>query len=242
MTTGSGTGTPAAQGGLTHFLSWIVSEFSPRTLAIPVDTRRQMYENSVRYWNTHSGYKIGGVFDYTPGDYRVQISTNFKTVSDVVPTSTTTYIWNDHPLWTLTGITILDNVTTDLIMMSEAFRNYRVYVGTDFRWEYKKSDDPSVGGYLYVANVPNGVQSLYVEGTRRITTSETITTELIVNWIYYYAKALVKQIEGHTLRAVGMVDISTDGQSMVDEGREEQKDLQEQLKREAWWTCFPKRM
>jgi len=225
----------------TSFLTWIAAEFAPRTLATPEATLKQMYENAIRYWNTHSGYKIAGVYDYTAGSSRLQLSTSFKTVSDVMPTSTTTYIWNDHPLWTLTGITILDNVTTDLIMMSEAFRNYRIYVGTNFRWHYEKSDVPSVAGYLYVENVPSGVQSLYVEGTRRITEDEDISTELILNWIYYYTKALVKQIEGHTLRAAGMVDIPTDGQVLVDEGREEQKDLQETLKRESWWTVFPKR-
>lgn len=223
------------------YLTWIANEFAPRILATPEITLKQMYENAIRYWNTHSGYKITGLYDYKPGVKRVQISESFKAISNVLPTSATTYIWNSHPLWTLTGITILDNVTTDLIMMSEAFRNYRVYVGTNFRWHFEKSDDPSVGGYLSCVNVPAGVGSVYVEGTRRILEDEVVTTELILNWLYYYTKALVKQVEGHALRAVGIIDVSTDGQAMVDEGREEMKDLQETLKKEAWWVMFPKR-
>jgi len=224
------------------YLTWIKNEFKPRTLATPDDTIKQMFENAVRYWNTHSAYKISTVYEYSPGAERIQLSNEFKTVVDVIPTSATEYIWNTHPLWTLTGITILDNITTDLIMMSEAFRNYRVYVGTNFRWHWEKSDDPNVGGYLYVVNVPSGVGSLYVVGTKRILANEEISTEVILNWILYYTKALVKQVEGHALRAAGIIDVSTDGQALVDEGREEQMELQEKLKKESWWVCFPKRM
>jgi len=226
----------------TAYLTWIANEFKPRTLATPEATLKQMFENAIRYWNTHSGYKITGLYNYSPGTVRVQISPSFKAISEVLPTKTTTYIWNDHPLWTLTGITILDNVTTDLIIMSEAFRNYRMYVGTNFRWHFEKSDVPGVGGYLYAINVPMGVGSLYVEGTRRILEDEVVTTEVVLNWLYYYTKALVKQVEGHALRVAGIIDITTDGQQMVDEGREEQKDLQETLKKESWWTIFAKRM
>jgi hypothetical protein len=222
-------------------VDWVIREFKPRTLATPQATLEQQADNAILYWNTHSAYKISGVYDFTPGAVRVQLDTSFKSAADVIPTNATTYIWNDHPLWTLTGVTILDNVTTDLIMMSEAFRNYRIYVGTNFRWHFEKSDNPAVGGYLYAVNVPQGVQSLYVVGTKRILDTETVTTELILNWLYYYTKALVKQIEGHALRAAGIIDVSTDGQQMVDEGREEMKDLQDTLRKEAWWVMFPKR-
>jgi len=225
----------------TAYLTWIANEFAPRILATPETTLKQMYENAIRYWNTHSGYKITGLYDYTPGTKRVQISESFKQVSNVLPTSAATHIWNSHPLWTLTGITILDNVTTDLIMMSEAFRNYRVYVGTNFRYHFEKSDDPSEGGYLYCVNVPSGVQSVYVEGTRRIMEDETVTTELILNWLYYYTKALVKQVEGHALRSTGIIDVKTDGQEMVDEGKEEMGELKETLQKESWWVMFSKR-
>jgi hypothetical protein len=222
-------------------VDWVVREFAPRTLATTQVTLEQQAENAVRYWNTHSAYKISSVYDYAAGTVRVQLGAAFKAVADVIPTNATTYIWNDHPLWTLTGVTILDNVTTDLIMMSEAFRNYRIYVGTNFRWHFEKSDDSTKGGYLYAVNVPQGVQSLYVMGTKRILDGETVPTELILNWLFYYTKALVKQIEGHTLRAAGIIDVTTDGQQMVDEGREEMKDLQETLRRESWWVAFPKR-
>jgi len=224
-----------------EIINWIGTEFLPRTLATPTSVIGQQVDNAIRYYNTHSAYKISGVYDYTPGTKRVQISEAFKTIVEVIPTTSTTWIWNDHPLWTLLGITVLDNVTTDLIMMSEAFRNYQIYVGSNFRWTWAKSDDPTVGGYLYAINVPSRVRALFVVGTKRILPGEDIVTEVILNWILYYTKALVKQVEGHTLRAAGIVDLKTDGQELVTEGREEQKHLQDQLMKESFWVTAIKR-
>jgi len=225
----------------TKYHTWMEQEFAPRTLATPTATIEQQVENAIRYYNTHSAYKISGVYDYTSGQKRVQIDTSFKTLIDVIPTSSTTWIWNDHPLWTLLGVTVLDNVTTDLIMMSEAFRNYRIYVGSNFRWVFEKSDVPTVGGYLYCINIPTTVGGVYVVGTKRITVDEDVVVPVILNWIYYYTKALVKQIEGNTLRVAGIVDLKTDGQELYSEGREEQKDLQSALQKESFWVLALKR-
>lgn len=222
-------------------VSWIVEEFKPLTLISPTNTLLQQVDNAVRYWNTHSAFKISGVYDYAAGTKRVQIDPEFKSVVDVIPTQATTWIWNDHPLWTLTGITVLDNVTTDLIMMSEAFRNYRIYVGTNFRFHWQKSDDPTTGGYVYAINVPNNVSSLFVIGTKRILSNENVTNEYILDWVLYYAKALVKQIEGNTLRKTAIIDTPIDGQAMIDEGREEVKDLQARLARDCRWVIMMKR-
>jgi hypothetical protein len=228
----------------TNLLTWMAGEFAPRILATPEASVKQMFENAIRYWNSHSGYKISTVVNYTPGTARVQVGAAFKTVVDVMPTSQAEQIWNNHPLWTLTGVTILDNVTTDLILMSEAFRNYQIYVGTNFRFHFEKSDLPTAGGYLYCVNVPAGTASLYVVGTKRILPDEdvSILPEVIVNWIYYYTKALVKQLEGHTLRATDIIDVKSDGQELYDEGKEEVEKLQETIKKEAWWVMFLKRM
>lgn len=225
----------------TKYLTWIANEFAPRELATPDTVIQQQVENAIIYYNTHSAYKITGIYDYITSQKRVQLDNSFKTVIDVLPTSTTTWIWNDHPLWTLTGVTILDNVTTDLIMMSEAFRNYRIYVGSNFRFTFEKSDVPLVGGYLYCINVPSGVNGVYVVGTKRITEDEDLVVEVILNWIKYYTKALVKQIEGNTLRAAGIVDLKTDGQELVNEGKEEMKVLQDALMKESFWVMSVKR-
>jgi len=225
----------------TKYSTWIANEFLPLNLITPTATLEQMLENAIRYWNTHSGYKVSSMVAYAPGTKRVQLSPEFKSVVTVYPNTTTTWIWNDHPLWTLLGITVLDSVTTDLIMMSEAFRNYRIYVGTDFRWVYEKSDDPTVGGYLYCINVPNGVTGLYVLGTKRITKTENIKNEYILDWLLRYWKALVKQVEGNTLRKAGIIDIKNDGDTLVREGIDEMHKLQETLARDSRWVVLAKR-
>jgi hypothetical protein len=225
------------------YVNWIKNEFLPIKLVCgTVDgIIEQQIENAIRYWNTHSGYKISTMVSYAPGTVRVQLPATFKMPVTVIPSQTTTWIWNDHPLWTLLGITVLDNVTTDLIMMSEAFRNYRIYVGTDFRWTFDKSDDPEVGGYLYCINVPAGTSGLHVIGTKRILRSEDIEIEYALDWLLYYAKALVKQVEGNILRKAGLIDAKNDGQELVNEGMKEMKELQERLARDSRWVVLAKR-
>lgn len=223
------------------YVSWIRTEFLPLTLITPLVSIEQCIENAIRYWNTHSAYKISQVVDYSANSNRVQLDPEFKAVVDVLPTAATTYIWSSHPLWTLVGLTVLDNVTSDLIMMSEAFRSYQIYVGTNFRFAYKRSDDPTIGGHLYCVNVPANTQSLLAIGTKRITKNEDIKSQYILDWILFYSKALVKQIEGNTLRKTMIIDTPLDGAELLREGREEVKDLQESLARDSRWVIFMKR-
>jgi len=211
-------------------VAWLKVEFQPLTLATPDETLEQIVDNSVRYWNTHSGLKLTTMFDPPAGGSAIQLNNQFKTVVNVYPSATTTWIWNDHPLWTLLGITILDNVTGDMIMMSEAFRNYRCYVGTDMRWYFEQSKVSSEGGLLFMTNLPRGTDKIAVVGTKRITADESITNEYIIDWILPYAKALLKQIEGNTLRKGGIVDIKDDGAELVREGKEEQKTFRNSLR------------
>lgn len=223
------------------YLTWIANEFKPLTLITPVESIEQCVENAIRYWNTHSAHRITAMYPYSHGQSRVQIDPEFKAVVDVLPSSIPEYIWSSHPLWTLTGITVLDNVTTDLIMMSEAFRNYRIYVGTNFRWTFQMSTSPTVGGFLYCKNIPRGAVSLFVEGTKRITKNEDIKSQYILDWILNYSKALVMQIEGNTLRKTAIIDTPLDGQQMVTDGRADQKELRESLAKDARWIIFMKR-
>jgi len=230
-----------SQRDTTKYLTWVKNEFKPLTLATPDATLEQLLENAIRYWNTHSARKVSTMVSYASGTKRVQLSPEIKSVVEVYPNKTTTWIWNDHPLWTLVGITVLDSVTTDLIMMSEAFRNYKIYVGTDFRWVFDPSTSPEVGGHLYCINVPTGVTGLYVVGTKRITKEENIRDEYILDWLLRYFKALVKQVEGNTLRKSGIINIANDGQELYGEGREEMLQLQEQLAKDSRWVLMAKR-
>jgi len=224
------------------YIKWLKQEFLPLQLATPDTTLKQIVENAIRYWNTHSAYRIETMVDFPPGTKRVQLNAQFKAVADCYPSKTTTWIWNDHPLWTLMGITVLDNVTGDLIMLSEAFRSYRAYVGTDFQFIWQKSEDMNVGGYLYAINVPAGTDKLYVIGTKRITEFEDVKIEPIYDWLLRYSKALLQQIEGNTLRKSSIVNIANDGQSMVNDGKERAKELEDRLAEDSRWVIFARKI
>jgi hypothetical protein len=244
--TGGGTGQPitspnlATQRPTGKYLEWLKTEFLPLTLATPDNTLEQIVENAVRYWNTHSAYRITTMFDYS-NERMIELNDQFKSVVDVIPARKSTWIWSDHPLWTLLGITVIDNVTGDLIMLSESFRNYRIYVGADMRWQFERSEDPNTPGKLFLTNVPSGVEALAVVGTKRITIDEDIKQEYILDWLLQYMKALTKQSEGNILRKSSIINIKNDGQEMMNEGKEEMKMLKEALAKEGRWTAFLRR-
>ena len=219
--------------------AWINTEFAPLTLATPAATIAQQVENAIVYWNTHSAHRIAVMA--TLNAYRVQMPTSVKGVYDVMPAQETAWILRDHPLWTLVGIQVLDNVTSDLIIMSEAYRNYRQYTGTNFTWHWERSDDPAVGGYLYVINMPAATTRMCVICTKRILPGEDITSEHIYNWVRRYAKALVRCIEGNTLRKAGLIQAPNDGADMIREGLDEIKELKAELSVEGRWAVMAKR-
>ena len=224
-------------------VEWMRKQFYPLTLATPLATLNQIVDNSVRYWNTHSGYKVTAMVLAPGSGDRVQVSDAFKTVVQVVPSSSTTWIWNDHPLWTMMGIQIMDNITGDLILMSEAYRSYRIYVGSDMRWMWQPpaEGDPTVGGYIAATNIPHGATHIRITGTLRIRPTDTLKAPPIIDWITQYANALLKQIEGNTLRKGKVIDLQTDGGDMISEGKEEQKELKEELSKDSRWVVLMKR-
>jgi len=225
----------------TQMQEWLSTEFLPLTLASPKALQMQLIENAIRYWNTHSAYPIAEMYSKPASGGRVQLSANYKNVLQVWPSNETSWVLRDHPLWTLVGIQVLDNVTSDLIVMTEAYRNYRFYTGTDFTWHFERSDNPAVGGYLYAVNLPQSTTNIYVLGTKHISTTEDITSEHIYDWIQRYAKALLKMAEGNTLRKSGLINANNDGEELVQEGKEEIKELQDVLAKEGRWTTFIRR-
>lgn len=223
------------------YLNWIKTEFQPLTLITPDDTLKQLLENAIRYFNTHSAYKISTMVQAS-GTSRIQLPKAFKQVQGVYPSRSSTWVWGDHPMWSLLGVMVLDNVTTDLIMLTEAFRNYRIYVGTNFRWFFEASRDPNIGGYLYTVNAPAGTPGFFVVGSKRITAAEDIKEEFIQDFILRYLKALVKQVEGNSLRKANMIlPTGLDGAEMVSEGMEDMKDLQLELAENGRWCSFLRR-
>lgn len=226
----------------TQIVEWIQKEFGDVQLATPAQTILQQVDNAMAYWNTHSAFKTVVMVDYVRGQTYADLPVRVKSVAEVIPNYTTTWILQDQPLWSLLGLTILDNVTEDLIMMGEAFRGYRKYVGTDFRWQFVRSENPEVGGKLYIINCPNEMTRACVIGTLRINPkTDSIASEHVYSWVRRYAKALVKVSEGNALRKGSIIGVQNDGQVIVDEGKDELKDLQNELAVCGRWLAFSRR-
>lgn len=221
--------------------NWIYTEFSPTTLAIAQETIDQQIDNAIRYWNTHSAHKVTAMFDYSSTD-SIPLSTGIKNVVKVYPSSDQQTVLSGHPMWALLGFITLDQYTNDLMMLSNAFEGYRIYLGMDFRWKYERSDDQNVTpGRLYVQNVPPGSVKLAVVGLKWIVPDEDITDSFILDWILQYALALCKTKEGNTLRKADMIGISNDGERMLQEGLTSMKELNQRLQNESQWALFASR-
>lgn len=302
-----------------EILEWVHQEFMPVSLATPDETIIQIIRNAKRYWNTHSAFPIVKMYPVLAGGFALQVSPDFKTVVRVYPARTPDWILQNYPVWSLLGITIIDNLTSDLVMLSEAYRNYRYYMGTDFHFMWQKSDNPMIGGKVYMSNLPYMTTDCAIVGTKRImdgtaqdnfsgtsgtltffpltensvtftngmhiytddgagalvsnvngysgtinyvtgawtvtgwvvaTTTgtvtydyeEDITSEHILQWLTYYVKALVKMVEGNTLRKTGVIGITNDGDTLYKEGSEERKDLEVKLGVEGRWLTFVRKI
>jgi len=301
-----------------EIIDWVKQEFMPVSLATPDETILQILRNTKRYWNTHSAFPIVQMF---PGasNTSIRLTPNYKNVVKIYPATTPDWILGNYPMWSLLGIAIIDNLTSDLVLLTEAYKNYRYYMGADFNWNYQKSDLPGVGGRLYMSGLPQGTQNMCVIGTRRLMQGEVtldvtgtsgtlqfvpiptlslsltngiitymddglgnlegsqsgytgtidyttgewtvtgwpgsqgevgvatylydeeITSEYMLEWILYYIKAQVKMVEGNTLRKADALKISNDGQQLINEGKEEVKELQEKLAAEGRWMAFARR-
>lgn len=224
------------------YVKWIKAEFAPITLITPDSTISQCVNNAVRYFNTHSAYRYAAMANITD-TVRIELPAQFKNVYQVVPNNTDLALFGGlSSMWALTGVAILDNVTTDLIYLTEALKNYQTYLGLGFQWMFEPNmADPEGKGTLLLQNIPGGVTKVFIIGTRRIISSDKIEDQFINDWLLRYTKALVKQVEGSSLRKSNIIIPGLDGQEMVSEGTEEMKTLQDELRVNARWVSFAKR-
>jgi hypothetical protein len=226
-------------------LQWVKNEFLPVTLVTEDVAILQIVDNAVRYFNSYSAMRTVEMVTASSGSTKIPISVNLKSVVRVIPAAPPTTILMNYPMWSLLGIAILDNVTNDMIAMTEAWKNYKYYIGSDFRWHYERSSDPTVEGNLYVENIPENTTKLCVIGTKRIVADVnadySITDEYTLNWLLYYIKALVKQVEGNALRKTSAIGVKNDGAELMEEGKTEVEELKQQLKDSGRWIAFVKR-
>jgi len=152
----------------TDIIDWVSQEFAPIALATPDETIIQIVDNAIRYWNTHSAMPIVRMFTCSQSTVRLQLTPDYKSVVKIYPATTPDWVLQNYPLWSLLGITIVDNLTSDLVMLSEAYRNYKYYMGADFNWTFNRSNDPAVGGAVFLTQIPNPTSAICVVGTKRI--------------------------------------------------------------------------
>jgi len=226
---------------ISEITEWMKTELAPLTLATPDQTIFQLVKNSIRYFNNNSAVKHVEMVNYT-GTSKVTVPATMKTVAQVFPMqSAPTLNVQDFPLWTLLGIQVLDGLTTDLIMLSETYKNFMVYMGKDFHWTWVPSEAPSTvngGGSLFVENLPSGSAKLCVVGSRRLYDTDDITEGYPLDWILRYSKALLRISEGSLLRKAGIIGVANDGDTLVKEGREDLDLLQKELKASGRWLAF----
>lgn len=221
--------------------NWIYNEFSPTTLSIGQDVIDQQITNAKRYWNTHSAFKITKMVNYSSGA-AISLTTDIKNVVQVYPSVMQEELFSNHPMWALLGFVTLDQFTNDLILLSQAFEGYRIYLGVDFRWKYERStDQDNTAGKLYLQQVPRGATRLAIIGLKWLLPNEDITDDFILGWILEYTLALAKVKEGNVLRKADIVGIANDGQTMLNEGMEMVKSLQTKLGKEGQWALLAQR-
>jgi len=220
---------------------WIIRDFQPVSLATPSQVIDQQIDNAARYWNTHSAYKVVRMYDLTSQD-AIQLDKEIKTVVRCYPSTLEANVLSAHPMWSLLGLLTLDRYTHDIMLLQHTFGGYNIYIGNDFRWKFIRSESRDEGGWLYLQHVPKIADKLAVVGLKRLFIAEDdIQDEFILDWILQYSKALVKVIEGNTLRKAQIVGIANDGEELLQEGKEEVEKLQKKLKQESMWAMLARR-
>ena len=224
-----------------EIIEWVLTEFAPLPVITPQSVISQLIDNAVRYLNTHSAFKHVVMVDCNTTSKVIELPLDIKSVCQVYPSAGNNTIMENHPMWTLLGTQILDNVTQDLIHMTAAFKNYKIFIGNEFQWTFESSFNPAVPSKLYVANVPVEGNKLCVVGSKRVFLDQGVDNEYILDWLLNYVKALVKKSEGILLRKTSVAGVSVDGQEMYQEGKLEQDDLEARLAEDGQWLVFAKR-
>jgi hypothetical protein len=226
-------------------VSWIQTQFAPITLATTTANIQQQIYNAKRYFNGHSAFPRVETVSYPGGDV-VELDEHFKSVVQVYPGQATTWLLNNHPLWSLLGIPIIDHVSSDMITMSAGFKNYQTFVGTDFRFTFlppmATNFGSEEGGKLYLSTVPMGVSTLTVVGSHRIVGDEDIESQWILDWIQRYTYALVMICEGQTLAKAAIADVKgINATQMIQQGLDDKKSLQDELSEQGIWLVMAQR-
>jgi len=229
-----------------QILTWIKTDYGPLIYSQPDATLLQNIQQVVYYFNTHSGHRFTQMYPVTsagPGSSLVvTLDPHFKTVTECLPSSQSLELALADPTWTLLGIQVMNYLSADLIAINEGYKNYLAYLGNDFRWTYEPSQDPSVGGTLFVQQLPAPATRLFVVGTMRINPADTITSEHILDWVLRASIAYCKMKEGNILRKAMSINVRTDGQELLNENQEVWEACKKELALNARWVALAQKI
>lgn len=122
-------------------IEWIIVEYQPLEFSVPNETVEQIIKNAIRYFNNNSAVRVTEMVDVLSP--KTMVPKTIKAVSQVVPArnSMVNAAYN-LPMWTLLGVQVINALNTDLIMLSETYKNMSIYMGKDFQWQFIPSDNP----------------------------------------------------------------------------------------------------
>lgn len=126
---------------INEIAEWIKVGYQPLQFSIPDQTIEQNIRNAYRYFNNNSAIQYTEMVPKS--GVRIPISKHIKAVSSVIPASLPGVLnIQDFPLWSLLGIQVIDNLNTDLMMLTDTYKNYSIYMGKDFQWTFQPQDAP----------------------------------------------------------------------------------------------------
>ena len=220
---------------------WIKIQFKPLILSIPDDVIDQKIKDAIRYWNTHSAFKIIVMADMPAPNSSVSMPTSVKTVSEVIPNALESVVLDQFPFWSFFGNVNSGTFVQDYTELFEGYKSYKKYYSSEMAWTWVRStDSEDVGGKLYVTRYPAGATKLACMCLKRITLNEDVKDEHILDWLLNYTLALIKIIEGNVLRKGQLIGIKDDGNNLLSEGAKEKEQLEETLRKEGRWFIMAK--
>jgi hypothetical protein len=227
-------------------LTWIKNDYAPLVYSQPDATLIQNINQVIYYFNTHSGHRILEMFPATStgssSSTVIQLTPEFKTVTEVLPSAQQVAIALADPTWTLLGVQVMNYMSADLIAINEGYKNYLAYLGNDFRWSFEPSQDPTTGGILFIQSLPAPAVKVAVIGTKRILQGEDITSEHVLDWILRASITYCKMKEGNILRKATSINVKNDGQEMLNENTEVWESMKKELQANSRWVALSTRI
>jgi hypothetical protein len=104
------------------------------------------------------------------------------------------------------------------------------------------SQDPTIGGTLFVQNSPTLANKLAVIGTQRILSGDDITNEFILDHILRGSKYYLYMKEGNILRKSSLINLRNDGTELIQENEARWREWKEELQKDARWVSIASRI